>query len=51
MKRIYLHVTDELEGGPELGGIIAEMLVDRLLVRLISEPFDIPMADVVFVLR
>lgn len=38
----FLHVTDELEGGPELGGITVEILVDRLLVKLINEPFDIP---------
>jgi hypothetical protein len=37
----YLHVTDVFEGGPELGGIVA-MLVDRLLVKLINDPFDIP---------
>ena len=39
-------MTDELEGGPELGGITAEILVDRLLVKLINDPFDIPTADV-----
>lgn len=41
-------MTDELEGGPELGGITAEILVDRLLVKLINDPFDIPTADVCF---
>lgn len=41
-------MTDELEGGPEFGGITAEILVDRLLVKLINDPFDIPTADVCF---
>lgn len=39
-----LHVTEVFEGGPdELGGIVAMLiLVDRLLVKLINDPFDIP---------
>lgn len=30
------------DGGPELGAITVLMLVDRLLVKLMSEPFDSP---------
>lgn len=32
------------DGGPELGAITVLMLVDRLLVKLMSEPFDSPVA-------
>lgn len=32
------------EDGPELGPITVLMLVDRLLVKLIREPFDSPEA-------
>ena len=38
----YLHVIDVFDGGPELVAITVFMLVDRLLVKLIKEPFESP---------
>ena len=45
---LFSFVTDKIEvklfadGGPEFGLITVLMLVDRLLVRLIKEPFESP---------